>query len=120
MKLCIFFFIGIGYASLVIVALLNIYYIVILAWSIFYLLQSFTSQLPWALCGQYWNTDCCVSNFLTDLVYQNYTEDAMLNGTVIPAISNSTNETVIEPLGYYINFTKCNGSFTRPETEYWE
>lgn len=107
---------GIGYASLVIVALLNIYYIVILAWAIFYLLQSFTSQLPWALCGEYWNTDCCVQNFQTDLRYQNYSDDAMLNGANATAANNET----IPPLGYYINFTKCNGSFTRPETEYWE
>lgn len=30
---------GIGYASIVIVSLLNIYYIVILAWGVYYLFQ---------------------------------------------------------------------------------
>ncbi|XP_067097912.1 sodium- and chloride-dependent GABA transporter 3-like [Osmerus mordax] len=50
---------GIGYAEL----LIHIYssaYIIILAWSLFYLVFSFRSQLPWASCGNTWNTDKCV------------------------------------------------------------
>uniref|UniRef100_A0A8C6NNE9 Transporter n=1 Tax=Nothobranchius furzeri TaxID=105023 RepID=A0A8C6NNE9_NOTFU len=47
---------GIGYATQVIEAHLNVYYIVILAWAIFYLFNCFTTELPWAGCGHYWNT----------------------------------------------------------------
>jgi hypothetical protein len=50
---------GIGWASLVIVFWLNVYYIVILAWNLFYLVQSFSSVLPWTTCGNTWNTACC-------------------------------------------------------------
>lgn len=53
---------GIGWASLVIVFWLNVYYIVILAWNIFYLFQSFSAVLPWSTCGNEWNTDCCTNN----------------------------------------------------------
>ncbi|KAJ6668305.1 hypothetical protein lerEdw1_015682 [Lerista edwardsae] len=53
---------GIGYASIVIVSLLNVYYIVILAWGLYYLFQSFTSVLPWAHCNQKWNTPTCVED----------------------------------------------------------
>lgn len=49
-------FAGIGYATQVIEAHLNVYYIVILAWAIFYLFNCFTTELPWAGCGHYWNT----------------------------------------------------------------
>ncbi|TNN38350.1 Sodium- and chloride-dependent taurine transporter [Liparis tanakae] len=42
----------IGYASIVIVSLLNIYYIVILAWGLYYLFQ----------CNQPWNTDRCIED----------------------------------------------------------
>uniref|UniRef100_A0A672MAJ8 Transporter n=1 Tax=Sinocyclocheilus grahami TaxID=75366 RepID=A0A672MAJ8_SINGR len=45
-KLCPIFT-GIGYASIVIVSLLNIYYIVILAWGLYYLLQCFQHELLW-------------------------------------------------------------------------
>lgn len=50
---------GIGWASLVIVFWLNVYYIVILAWNLFYLFQSFSAVLPWSVCGNWWNTECC-------------------------------------------------------------
>jgi len=48
---------GIGIATTVIVFLLNVYYIVVLAWSIYYLYMSMTSVLPWSHCNNTWNTD---------------------------------------------------------------
>lgn len=59
---------GIGWASLVIVFWLNVYYIVILAWNLFYLFQSFNKVLPWTTCGNSWNSECC--------------SDSMINGTL--------------------------------------
>uniref|UniRef100_A0A8D2DTR1 Sodium- and chloride-dependent GABA transporter 2 n=1 Tax=Sciurus vulgaris TaxID=55149 RepID=A0A8D2DTR1_SCIVU len=47
---------GIGYASQMIVILLNIYYIIVLAWALFYLFSSFTTDLPWGSCHHEWNT----------------------------------------------------------------
>ncbi|XP_065779633.1 sodium- and chloride-dependent betaine transporter [Muntiacus reevesi] len=51
---------GIGLASVVIEAYLNIYYIIILAWALFYLFSSFTSKLPWTTCAHAWNTEHCM------------------------------------------------------------
>ncbi|XP_047598540.1 sodium- and chloride-dependent betaine transporter isoform X2 [Lutra lutra] len=51
---------GIGLASVVIESYLNIYYIVILAWALFYLFSSFTSELPWTTCTNSWNTEHCM------------------------------------------------------------
>ncbi|XP_054655839.1 sodium- and chloride-dependent betaine transporter-like isoform X3 [Dunckerocampus dactyliophorus] len=50
---------GVGIASLIIVIYLNIYYIVVLAWALFYLFNSFQSPLPWSTCENWWNTDVC-------------------------------------------------------------
>ncbi|KAG8435904.1 hypothetical protein GDO86_007121 [Hymenochirus boettgeri] len=75
-KICPIFS-GIGYASIVIVSLLNVYYIVILAWGVYYLFQSFQSQLPWALCHQPWNTETCVE----DTYRKNMTLWMSLNST---------------------------------------
>lgn len=47
---------GLGYGSQVIVGLLNIYYIIVLAWAVFFLFHSFTWDLPWASCNNTWNT----------------------------------------------------------------
>lgn len=49
-------FTGIGIATTVIVFLLNIYYIVILAWDVAYLGMAFSAVLPWAHCNNTWNT----------------------------------------------------------------
>lgn len=49
-------FIGLGYGSQVVVLYTGVYYIIILAWAFLYLFSSFTSELPWASCKNYWNT----------------------------------------------------------------
>ena len=61
---CTLFYAGIGVATTTIVFLLNIYYIVVLAWSIYYLYMSMTSVLPWSHCNNTWNTDRLTSHLL--------------------------------------------------------
>lgn len=56
-------FLGLGYASMVIVFYCNTYYIMVLAWGFYYLVKSFTTTLPWATCGHTWNTPDCVEIF---------------------------------------------------------
>ncbi|TMS02954.1 Sodium- and chloride-dependent GABA transporter 2 [Larimichthys crocea] len=51
---------GLGYGTQVIVTLLNFYYIIVLAWGIFYLSFSFSWDLAWSSCNNTWNTENCV------------------------------------------------------------
>ncbi|XP_076578487.1 sodium- and chloride-dependent GABA transporter 2-like [Chaetodon auriga] len=51
---------GLGYGTQVIVTLLNFYYIIVLAWGIFYLSYSFSWDLAWSSCNNTWNTENCV------------------------------------------------------------
>lgn len=46
---------GVGYATMVVVVLIDVYYTVIIAWTVFYLAASFTAlpSLPWASCSTY-------------------------------------------------------------------
>lgn len=46
---------GLGYGTQVIVSLLNFYYIIVLAWAIFYFYHSFSWELPWSSCQNVWN-----------------------------------------------------------------
>lgn len=52
---------GVGVGSIVALFLLNIYYIVILAWALLYLIFSFQSPLPWSTCGNKWNSISCMT-----------------------------------------------------------
>ena len=55
------YFPGIGYMMLVVSFVYCWYYIMVLVWVLVYLVNSFLGQLPWGQCGQYWNTDNCVT-----------------------------------------------------------
>ncbi|XP_068738298.1 sodium- and chloride-dependent taurine transporter-like [Montipora capricornis] len=79
---------GIGYAGVVIVQYLNIYYIVILAWALFYMFASFTSKLPWSHCNNPWNTPRCfdLSGTVPSSTRQNSSETI----TNVTSIVNST------------------------------
>ncbi|XP_061073712.1 sodium- and chloride-dependent GABA transporter 2-like [Conger conger] len=71
---------GIGYAGQLIMIYNVISYMIILAWALFYLYFSFSSELPWASCSNTWNSDHCV-----DFSNQNLT----VNWTQQPNSSSS-------------------------------
>ncbi|XP_036390518.1 sodium-dependent noradrenaline transporter-like [Megalops cyprinoides] len=50
---------GVGYTVIIIALYVGFYYNVIIAWSLYYLFSSFTSELPWLKCGNSWNSINC-------------------------------------------------------------
>ncbi|XP_045130389.1 sodium- and chloride-dependent glycine transporter 2-like [Portunus trituberculatus] len=50
---------GLGWAMIVVSALVAIYYNIILAWTLFYTFASFTSVLPWSHCDNSFNSHLC-------------------------------------------------------------
>jgi SNF family Na+-dependent transporter len=87
----VFFYPGVGYGALIAAAWLNVFYIVVLAWAIYYLVSSFALDLPWASCGHWWNTVDCRSEYVV------------------------CNDTTADDT----NVTTC-GNFTSPVREFWE
>ncbi|XP_061073489.1 sodium- and chloride-dependent GABA transporter 2-like [Conger conger] len=51
---------GVGYGGQLIQLYSCMSYIIILAWALFYLYFSFSSELPWASCSNTWNSDKCI------------------------------------------------------------
>jgi SNF family Na+-dependent transporter len=50
---------GTGYATVIISFFLTTYYIVIIAWDLYFLFASFAKEVPWKYCGNEWNTNDC-------------------------------------------------------------
>ncbi|XP_060936566.1 sodium- and chloride-dependent GABA transporter 2-like [Limanda limanda] len=67
---------GLGYGTQVIVTLLNFYYIIVLAWGIFYLYYSFSWDLAWSSCNNTWNTENCM-----EFQKRNLSFDSSFNAT---------------------------------------
>lgn len=87
---------GVGYGSIVALFLLNIYYIVILAWALLYLVFSFQSPLPWSRCDNKWNTPQCATISRTNdsvRLMNNYmSPSSLVNASLSSRRSDSTVE----------------------------
>lgn len=81
---------GIGYAGVLVMQYINIYYTVILGWALFYMFASFQSRLPWSHCGNEWNTPNCVVYSETSKLVTNYT--ILTNTTVTNAAKVSASQ----------------------------
>ncbi|ELT96928.1 hypothetical protein CAPTEDRAFT_176318 [Capitella teleta] len=75
---------GIGVCQCLIAYFVAFYYNVIIAWSLFYLVSSFTVNLPWMTCNNPWNTDRC-SNGPNITVIDNVTVTVTSNYSVSSA-----------------------------------
>lgn len=52
-------FAGIGYAMVTVCFLISVYYNVIIGWILFYLFDSFRSDVPWRTCNHAWDSPKC-------------------------------------------------------------
>uniref|UniRef100_A0A182NBS6 Transporter n=1 Tax=Anopheles dirus TaxID=7168 RepID=A0A182NBS6_9DIPT len=86
---------GIGYAAAVMSCWMNVYYIVILAWAIFYFFMSLRADVPWRTCDNAWNSINCVNPYdRKDLLCW---ETLGVNGTLTKICSlNSNNVTMTD------------------------
>nr|XP_033190584.1 sodium- and chloride-dependent GABA transporter 1-like [Bombus vancouverensis nearcticus]XP_033190585.1 sodium- and chloride-dependent GABA transporter 1-like [Bombus vancouverensis nearcticus] len=92
---------GVGYATMTIVFFLDVYYCIIIAWTLFYLISTFANipSVPWRGCENWWNTENC--------------SDGLRKIDESSDSSNTTNST-------YDNYTRAVPHHTTPVEEYWE
>lgn len=73
---------GLGYGMALVSAIVCIYYNVIIAWTLFYIYQSYA--VSWASCGNWWNTANCVDH---------HEESVTVNSTTVSNTSLLLNST---------------------------
>jgi len=81
-------FTGVGISMITVSLIVSIYYNVIMAYTIFYTAASFSSELPWASCQEWWGADqfCFSRTVKTNETYTYYDIDEQVlyyNGTPV-------------------------------------
>ncbi|MBN3284126.1 SC6A2 protein, partial [Polyodon spathula] len=79
---------GVGYTVIIIALYVGFYYNVIIAWSLYYLFASFTSEVPWLRCGNPWNSPDCI-------------DPKLLNGCVLLGNETKYSKYKITPAAEY-------------------
>ncbi|KAI4896507.1 hypothetical protein NFI96_029534, partial [Prochilodus magdalenae] len=100
---------GLGLASMVIVFFCNTYYIMILAWGLYFLVHSFTFHLPWASCNHEWNTPNCTLDFSRACPNHTFLMSSSSLSSPLNISSLDTNGSCLEPEG-----------MRSPVMEFWE
>ncbi|GBP75098.1 Sodium- and chloride-dependent glycine transporter 1 [Eumeta japonica] len=119
------FFSGVGYCTLVVITIISIYYMIIVAWTLFYTIVSFAGQLGWESCDSDYNTDFCYSGKYDNVCRENNTgtlddmryyrrscwtvADICIDTGFLP----HTSDTCLngsEPVNWYVNVTRILAS----------
>jgi len=101
----------VGIGAVVMAFWLNVSYIVVLAWALYYLFAAFASDLPWRSCANVWNTPCCKDEYE---LLSNLTSSA---NDSLRSVSGLSIQPWVTP-----NSTVCPVNYSRssPVQEYWE
>lgn len=86
---------GVGYSVVLIAFYTDFFYNVIIAWSLYYFVSSFTGTLPWVRCNNTWNTKNCYDGHLIGEENGNITTTSPLISTTLFNQSNLLNQTEV-------------------------
>ncbi|CAL1676905.1 unnamed protein product [Lasius platythorax] len=86
---------GLGYCTLVVILLVMVYYMIIVAWTLFYIFASFFPKLTWAYCDNDFNTNDCYSGLQDIECQKNTTSNSIFYNKSCVAI-----QTVCSNFGY--------------------
>ncbi|KAK6176730.1 hypothetical protein SNE40_014972 [Patella caerulea] len=111
---------GVGFAATMAAFWLNTYYIVVLAWTLFYLFSSFTATLPWSTCDNSWNSPQCLSEYERFKFPYTCSNDSYSFETNITSAENLSSITEFTNQGFKCVQLYESEQFISPVKEFWE
>ncbi|XP_072180160.1 sodium- and chloride-dependent betaine transporter-like [Diadema setosum] len=102
---------GIGIGGLVLQVLMDTYYVIIMAWGLYYLFLSFDDVLPYSHCNNAWNTPCCVATATTVSGVNVSANSSVLGDNAVGYKETAANVTGISEL--------CPNGTSSPTVEFW-
>ncbi|XP_069115318.1 sodium-dependent proline transporter-like isoform X1 [Argopecten irradians] len=130
------FFMGIGWAMIMISAMVCTYYNVIITYAVYYMFVSFVNlddELPWQHCGKAWNTEKCRDEPYPSMDGMNETskvdailglkDSTCLTGLLanLSAMANQTYNVIADLNSTLLSdhTESCDIKFTTPSAEFW-
>ncbi|XP_022647994.1 sodium- and chloride-dependent glycine transporter 1-like isoform X1 [Varroa destructor] len=124
---CVPAFKGVGYAQLVTSTIISIYYNVVLCYTIFYMGQSFRSELPWSSCAKWWGADSQCYVRQDDVARCDAQKNRLVQmfGNNTPAssgftITDSRNQSVTIPVSLFAaSMQNCTNATETASQQFW-
>lgn len=114
---------GLGFLMVLISFDILWYYVSIMGWIQYYFVFSFSSELPWSTCGNWWNTENCKEEAHLQRPAANLTKDNSSSLQVMleylaNSVHNVTYESVVTS-SLSDNVSEVANKFTSPANEFW-
>ncbi|XP_048765777.2 sodium- and chloride-dependent glycine transporter 1-like isoform X2 [Ostrea edulis] len=123
-KLCPLFK-GLGFLMVIVSALMSWYYITVLVWVLYYLVNSFTDPLPWSVCTEKWNTHHCIESRVKAAGIGSVAENSVFQNTSL--LYNASSSSILQNISTAFNVSVSTND-TNPGTgdsptaakEFWQ
>ncbi|XP_045161496.2 sodium- and chloride-dependent glycine transporter 1-like [Mercenaria mercenaria] len=117
---------GIGFGMVTMTGVVAIYYTVIMAWTLYFFVMSFSATLPWSNCNNHWNTDVCYmrlsksANSLSN-ISNTYINQSDMVFTAIANQSDLSFTTTSNQSDFILeDSTETSVTLKTPTEEFWE
>lgn len=109
---------GIGIGMVAATCILAFYYNAIIAWTMFYIGNSFMNPLPWRSCDNEWNTEFCVTT-RNPVMYGNMSQGSNISDD-LSQWTNYTNSGLDTFVQTDQNVTYLKHKYVTSEEEFWQ
>ncbi|XP_014671775.1 PREDICTED: sodium- and chloride-dependent glycine transporter 1-like [Priapulus caudatus] len=110
-------FLGAGFGTVILTAICCIYYNLLIAYILFYLVMSFTKKLPWETCTNEWNTPECLQRGLEVFLGPSLSSNSSFGNN--SRLADLLTGQAAAAAATAVNASGVVGKTTTPSEEFW-